>query len=122
QIVRDEDAAQAVLVLKILENVEDLGADRNVLRRDRLVKHQHFGLRSDGTGDGYALALTTRKLIGEATRVAWLQTHSLKHFADALLDIFHRHPGDRRERFGDDLPDAHARIERGERILKDRLH
>jgi hypothetical protein len=37
EIVRDEDQRQTKVALQILEQVDDLGADRHVERRDRFI-------------------------------------------------------------------------------------
>ena len=64
EIVRDEHVGQREFVLQLAEQLQDLGPDRDIERRDRLVAHQQLGLEGDGTGDADALALTTRELVG----------------------------------------------------------
>ena len=57
EIVRDEQEGQPALGLEILEQVEDLGLDRDVERRDRLVADDQVGIEREGAGDADALAL-----------------------------------------------------------------
>ena len=64
QVVADEDVRDAEALLQVEEQVHDLGADRHVERRQRLVEDDDLGILGDGTGDGDALALTARQLVG----------------------------------------------------------
>ena len=66
EVVADEEIGQAQLVLQVLQQVEDLGLDRDVQRRDRLVADQQVGPQRQRPGDADALALAA----GEAVRVA----------------------------------------------------
>ena len=50
QIVRDEQVGQAQRLLQVLEQVEDLGLDRDVERRDRLVADQDLAAPAPGPG------------------------------------------------------------------------
>jgi hypothetical protein len=51
---------------EVLQEVEDLGLNRYVKRRDRLVAQQHLRLEGQRAGDAEALALAAR----EGMRVA----------------------------------------------------
>ena len=66
EIVRDEDVGQPKPVLQLAQQVEDLRADRDVERRDRLVADDQFRLDRERAGDGDALALAA----GEFVRIA----------------------------------------------------
>ena len=98
---------------------------REVERRGRLVEQDEFGLQRDGAGDGDALALAAGEFVREARTgccrveagvdAAPSRTRSQRASpvaADAVDD----------QPFLDDLPDRHARVERGERVLEDDLH
>ena len=65
QIVGDEQVGDAELALQVLEQVDDLGPDRHVEGRDRLVGDDEVRLQGQGPGDPDALALAT----GEGVRV-----------------------------------------------------
>ena len=65
QVVRDEQEGDAEPLVQLGEQVEDLGADRDVERRDGLVGHHQPWPRDDGARDRQALALTA----GEFVRV-----------------------------------------------------
>ena len=66
QVVGDEDVREAELSLQAVEQVDDLGLDGDVERRDRLVADQDLGPDGERAGDHHALALTA----GELVRVA----------------------------------------------------
>ena len=53
-------------LLEIGEKIQDLGLDRHVERRDRLVQHQDFRIEHQRPGNGDALPLTA----GEHMRIA----------------------------------------------------
>ena len=66
QVVGDEQVGQVELGLQVLHQVDDLGPDRHVEGRDRLVGDDEVGLDRQGAGDADALALAA----GELVRVA----------------------------------------------------
>ena len=61
EIVRDENVGELELLLQAREQVEHLGADRDVERRHRLVEHQDLRPQHNRTGDGDALPLAAGK-------------------------------------------------------------
>jgi hypothetical protein len=66
EIMRDEQVGEAELALQILEQVDDLGADRNIERRDRLVGNDELGRDGERAGDADALPLPTREGVRRA--------------------------------------------------------
>ena len=66
QVVGDHEEGQARALLQVLHQVEDLGLDRHVEGRDRLVGHDQLGLEGQGPGQPDALALAARELVGVA--------------------------------------------------------
>ena len=68
QIVRDEQIGQAEALAQVLEQVDDLGLDRHVERRHRLVADDEGGIDRQGPGNGDALALAAAELMGKARR------------------------------------------------------
>src|SRR5579875_3048788 len=66
QIVADEQHGGALLHLDLEEQVDDSGLDRDVERRDWLVRQQQFRIPGKSAGDGNALLLPA----GELTRLA----------------------------------------------------
>ena len=68
KIVRDEHIGKRKFLLQAGEQVERLGADRNIQRRHGLVEHQDLRLQHERAGNGDALALAAR----EHVRVAMI--------------------------------------------------
>ena len=66
QIVADEEIGEAVPLLQIAQQIDDLRLHRHVERRGRLVEHDEFRLEHHRAGDRDALALAA----GEFVRVA----------------------------------------------------
>ncbi len=63
QVVGDEQVGQAELLAQVGEQVQDLGLDRHIERRDRLVADDELGLDRERAGDADALALAARELV-----------------------------------------------------------
>ena len=81
-----------------------------------------LGLDSKRAGDADALALAAGEFVGIAAHELRRQSHQSHECRDLLaplLAVSHQAVDDQRLR--DDVFAAHARIERGEGILKDRL-
>ena len=73
EVVGDEEVGQAKPRLQIAQQVEDLGADRDIERGDRLVQHHQPGREDQRTGDGDALALAAREFVREEIGRAFRQ-------------------------------------------------
>ena len=112
EVVGDEQVAQPELLLQVGEQVQHLGLDRHVERRDGLVGDHQLRLQGQRPGDADALALAARELVGVAAQVLAAQAHELGQVgglvhplaaAGAALDL---------QAFGDQLADLHARVQR----------
>ena len=64
----DEQVGQAELLLQVFEQVDDLGLDRDVERRDRLVGDDEIGVGRERAGDADALPLAAGELVRVAVR------------------------------------------------------
>ncbi|SFN80364.1 hypothetical protein SAMN05216573_12230 [Bradyrhizobium sp. Rc3b] len=62
EIMRDEEITYAEVVLQIAEQVQDLGLDRDVERRNRFIADDYGRIWCDRAGDRNALTLTAREL------------------------------------------------------------
>ena len=80
------------MFLQILEDVQDLGLDRNVQRTGRLVADQEAGLRGECARDRDPLPLTARELVRVFQRRLSPQTDLIEQLRDAGFDglTFHQ--------------------------------
>ena len=68
EVVGDEQVGQAESLLEALEQVDDLGLDRDVEGADGLVGDDEVGLERQGPGDADALPLAAGELVRIADR------------------------------------------------------
>ena len=71
KVVGDEQVRQSELRAQVREQVEDLGLDRHIERRDRLVTDDELGLDRERPGDADALPLAAAELVRIAVRRTW---------------------------------------------------
>ena len=121
EVVADEDVGKPQSLLQVLKQVQDLAADRNVERGDRLVAHDELGLHREGTRDGDALALAARELVGISLCVLGPQPNGAEQLGHALTASGGRQVGVQQQWLGQHLSHPHAWIERAEGVLEDEL-
>src|SRR5947207_11190199 len=119
QVVRDEQVAHCVFVLQILQEVQQLGLDRDVERRDRLVADQDLRAQGERAGDRDPLALAAGELVGILGERVRGEAHLVEQLEGegAPLGLAAAHAVDL-HRLHQDLAHREARIERGIRILE----
>ncbi len=122
QVVADEQERQAHVLLQFLQEVQHVGLDRDVERRDALVGDDEARLRDQRPGDGDALALTAGEGVREAAQVFQVEPAlggDLAHpFVGLGAGLGQAHD---LQRLGDDVTHGHARAERGVGVLEDQL-
>ncbi len=96
--------------------------DRDVEGADRLVADDQLGIERQRAGDADALALPARELVRVALGVLDAETDRLEQLEDPPLLLVLGADAVDAQRLADDVPDAHARVERGIRVLEDDLH
>ncbi len=121
KIVGHEDEGQGQLVLQRLEQIDDLGLDRDVECRHRLVEHDQLRLHRERAGDSDALALPAGELVRIATQVLGVQADTREQLAGARLEFRAGYAGQPQRR-REDLAHALARVQRRLRVLEDHLH
>ena len=123
EVVGDEEIGQPQVLLQVLEQVDDLGPDRHVERRDRLVRYHEAGVERQGPGDHHPLPLAAgegvRVAVGGIARQAD-QAQQVDHLVARLLPAPDQPVHD--QRFRDDVEDAHPRVQAGVGVLEDQLH
>src|SRR5690606_30846668 len=118
QIMGDEQIGEPVLALEAAKKLEDLGTDRDVERRDRLVVDDHPGLDRKRPGDADALALPARELVRIAVEIAapGAEAHPVEQPYRRLTRIPPASEPMALERLGEGLEDGLAWVERIIRI------
>ncbi len=121
----DEEVGESEIALEVAEEIDDLRANRDVEGGDGLVEDEHFRAESEGAGDIDALALASGKLVGVAREGGVVESDLAEELLAAPAALGFGLAGRTtfvdHERFGDNLLDSHAGIERGVGILKDGL-
>ena len=123
QVMGDEDQGQPHFLLQLHQQVDYLGLDRDIQRRDGFIADDQLRLEDQRAGYADALALSTGKLVRIAVDLVRQQPHAIHHLAHPFRDLGlgrFWEMGD--QRLGDDLADGHARIQRSQGILEDHLH
>ena len=113
EIVGDEQEGEAVAVLHVLEQVEDLGLHGDVERRDRFIAHDHVGVEHEAAGDRDPLALPAGELMGPTSdRRLRVETDGVEHLGHTSLAFFGGALLPHVERISNDPPHALAGVER----------
>ena len=120
--VRDEEVRKAEVALKLLEKIDDLGADADVEGGDGFVGHDELGTEREGAGDANALPLSTAEFVGEAAGSGLVHADGAEEFGDTPAAGIATDAFVDDEWLGDDVFDSQAGIEGAEGILKDDLH
>ena len=84
EVVSNEEISSTELILKLLQQVQNLGLNGNVKCRDRLVADDQLGLQSERAGNADTLTLTAGELVRIAVDVLGVQTDDVQQLADAL--------------------------------------
>ena len=122
QVVGDEEERHVELALDVLEQVDDLRLDRDVERRDRLVRDEHLRVQRQRAGDADALALAAGELVGVAVVVLGVEAHDLQQLLDAREHLVLRDDLVHLEGRTHDRADRVTRVQRGVGVLEDHLH
>src|SRR5581483_12325298 len=106
---RDHDVGQAIARLKTSHQVQDLRADRDVERRDRLVGDDQLRVQRQRAGQAEALALAAGELVRIAVDRVVCQAYLVEQAANRLQPLLRRAAVRDVKWLGDDLLDPHAR-------------
>ena len=122
QVMGDEQVREPAFAPQVEHQPQQLGPDRDVEHRDRLVRHDELRVHHQGAGDDHALALPARELVRIAEGVVPRQPGRLQRRLDACLAVgrIRGQPVDL-ERLGDEVVDRLLRVERLVRVLEDDL-
>ena len=121
QIVRDEQHRDAALPIQTAQKREDLRLHGHVERGGRLVEQQQMRIGDDGCGDHHALELTAGALV-RVLAVNFLrrgEVHIAQRLERTRAALLLRQLRVDSQRLLDLRADAHERVHRGHRLLKD---
>ena len=123
QIVGDEHIGQALFILQIHQQVEDLCLNGDIKGGYGLVTDDELRINCQCTGQPYSLPPPAVQLMGIGVHIAVGQATYLHEFAHLVPNPLLAFDGAADpDRFGDDAADGQTGIQRGERVLKDHLH
>ena len=116
--MRDEQVGEAELALEVLQEVDDLGLDRHVEGRHRLVEDEQPRLQGERPGDADALLLAAGELARVAAGHAGREADHLEQARDvARAAHLLEEPVDA-QRLGHDVADGEHRVERRVGVLE----
>src|SRR5215831_169051 len=122
QIMGDEEISESKLLLQVFQQIDDLGLDRDVKRRDWLVADDQLRFDRERACNPDALALAAREFVWITAHVLRLESDGFEKIGDPLLERLARlRQPMNGQGLADDGAHAHARVERGIRVLKDDL-
>jgi hypothetical protein len=123
EVMGDEEKAQPELVLKIAQEVDDLGLNGDVERTHWLVGHDETRRNSKRTRNADTLTLASGKFVWVAPHVLRAKAHAIEQRSDSLLLLGSgADEAVDAKRLAQRGTNGHPRIERAVRILKDDLH
>src|SRR5438552_17575368 len=109
--MRDEEIRQVELPLTGLRQLDELGLDRNVQRRDRFVAHDERRVHGERPSDADALSLATRELMRVPVCEVGVQADKAKQLLDTPAAVAHRADGEVVERLLDYVAHRHPGVE-----------
>jgi len=121
QVVSDEDVGKVQLVLQVIEQVDHLGADRDVEGGDRLVGDDQLRVQGQRPGHADPLPLAAGELVRIAVDVLRRQADEVEQFAHPALDLVPVPALVDAQGLGEYLADSLARVERRVRVLEHHL-
>ena len=118
-VVRNEEVTDAQALLQVFQQIENLRLHRHIEGAGRFVTHDQPGVDCQRARNRDALALPAGKLMRIFVTVVTAQANLIEQFNHAC-NALHAclANAERTHALGDDVANAHARVERRERILK----
>jgi hypothetical protein len=111
EVVRDKQVGEFELRLEIEHQIQDLGLDRDVEGRDRLVGYDQTGVEGESTSDSYTLTLAATKGVREAPNILGPESDKAKQFCHPLNPRLRIAHAIELEWFADDVEQGLPRIQ-----------
>src|SRR2546426_2931663 len=122
QIVGDEQIAHREPALDLLEQADDVRADRDVQRRDGLIEHDEPRVGGERARNGQPLSLPAAELVRKEPRDIGPEADQLEELGHARSNVLRGEMLVSFDGLGDDISHAHPGTERAIRVLEDHLH
>ena len=119
EVVGDEQAREAELLLQVAQQVEDGRLHGDVERRHRLVGDQQARRDAERPREADALALPARELVRVAVAQLGAQPDRVEELDHAPVERGAAGEPVQPQRLADDLAAGHPRVERRVRVLED---
>src|SRR5438094_3330313 len=87
QVMRNEQIADAELLLEILQQIHNLGTDRDIERRHGLVEDNKARVQRQGPRDSDALPLAATEFVRKEIDRGRSKADEIQEFMDALPDL-----------------------------------
>ena len=117
----DEKVSEFEFALEGLEEIEDLGLDRDIEGGGGLVADEQGRAHDESPGNADALALAAAKGVGKSEAVVGGKADARHDFGDAFVALASVCQPVNDEGFGDNIVDGHSGVERRVGVLKDHL-
>src|SRR5688572_14164761 len=111
EIVRDEQVCQAELLLKVLEQIEDLCLHRDVERRHRLIANNELRLHRKRARDTETLPLAAAELVRVAGDSRGRKADDIQELEHTLTRAIAAGEFVNLQDFAQHVTDGHARIQ-----------
>jgi hypothetical protein len=123
QIVRNQNQGERELAPQPVKQLDNLRSGRDIKRRNGLIGDEKIRAQNQRAGNPDALSLASGKFVRVTVERRGVEPNHFEHGNHARSARRTRKPRFvNRERLADDRTNAHARIERRGRILKNHLH
>ena len=122
--MRHDEHAHVAFLLKVAQQVEHFGLNRDVQSRRGLVRDEQPGLGRHRTGDEDSLSHTPRDLVrvGLEDPVGVADPHAIEHREGELARLILRHPGLRADPVDQLRSHGEGGVEVGHRLLRNVGH
>ena len=122
QVVGNQQVADIVLLLQILQQVHHLRPDGHIQRRHRLVQHNQLGVGHQRRGYGDALPLPAAELVRVVVGLLRVQADLRQHLGHPVVLFAFGNAAVDHQRLRHDVPHPHPGAQRRPRILEHGLH
>ena len=122
EVVGDEQIGEAVLLLEVFEQIDDLRLNGHVQGGNGFVTDNELRIERKRPCNADALPLASGELMGVAVRELGVHAHRLQQFLHPFPACLALGDTVFLQRFPNDAAHRHAGIEAVLRILKDHLH